>query len=140
MRAVVLGSGVMGASVALHLARGGASVTLVEPETPGAGTSSRGAGLVSEAMWHPTSLRLVSRTIDLLVETSKQGDESGHPFRFHRTGSTTLLPPDLVPAARGLAQLQAREGAQVRSMAPDDLRALPRHGGMRVDDVASALH
>jgi len=140
VRIVVLGSGVMGASVALELVRLGADVTLVDPHGAGSGTSSRGAGLVSEAMWHPTSLNLVARSIDILLAKSAEGIELGHPFRFHQTGSTTLLPPALVRGARALATMQAREGALVREVVGEDIRALPRHANMRVDDVALALH
>lgn len=140
MRVVILGAGVMGAPLALALARGGARVTLVEKERPGSGTSSRGAGLVAEGMWHPTSLRLVARSIELLREMSAEGEAQGHPFRFHGTGSTTLVPPRLVPAAHAIARMQQREGVPVRLLQPDDLRGLPRHEGLRVDDVALGLH
>ncbi|HWH07777.1 MAG TPA: FAD-dependent oxidoreductase, partial [Candidatus Thermoplasmatota archaeon] len=43
MRAVVVGAGVLGVSLAHHLRVGGADVTLVEAAAPGSGTSSRGA-------------------------------------------------------------------------------------------------
>lgn len=140
MKVVVIGAGVMGASTALSLVRGGADVTLVEMEAAGSGTSSRGAGLVSEAMWNPTSLRLVKRTIEILETTSREGQERGHPFRFHQVGSSTLLPPRLIPHARKLAKMQQGEGADVREVAARDVEALPRHSRIHVDDVALALH
>ena len=140
MRVVVVGAGVLGASLARALTHAGVRVTLVERDRPGGGTSSRGAGLVAEGMWHPTSLRLVARSIRLLRALSQEGEALGHPFRFHETGSTTLLPPRLVPAARALVRMQRAEGVPVREMQPADLVALPRHEGMRVDDVALGLH
>ncbi|HUR69787.1 MAG TPA: FAD-dependent oxidoreductase [Candidatus Thermoplasmatota archaeon] len=140
MNVVVLGAGVMGAATAFELARHGAEVVLVEPLAPGGGTSSRGAGLVCEGLWHPASLRLASRSIEILQAVSRSGDEEGHPFRFHPTGSTTLLSADQVPGARALAAMQAREGVPVREVVGEDIRGLPRHAGMRVDDVALALH
>lgn len=140
MKVAVVGAGAMGAAVALELFERGAEVTLVEADRPGSGTSSRGAGLVSESMWHPTSLRLVTRSIEILQRISREGEERGHPFRFHQTGSTTLLPPQAVAVARELAAMQRGEGAQVRDMAAEDLLALPRHEGMHIDDVAHALH
>lgn len=140
MRVVVIGAGVFGAAAARHLAAAGAKVTLVESARPGSGTSSRGAGLVAEGLWHPTSLRLVQRSFQLLQEMSRAGEAQGHPFRFHETGSTTLVPPALMPTGRALARMQRDAGVPVRELQPEDLLALPRHAGMRVDDVALALH
>lgn len=140
MRVVVLGAGALGAAVALALSIRGARVTHIESERPGAGTTSRGAGLVGEALWHPASIRLAQRSLEMLDELSRDGERSSHPFRFHTVGSTTLLAPRHVPAARALARMQAREGVPVREVEANDLVGLPRHAGMRVDDVALGLH
>lgn len=140
MDVVVVGAGVFGAATALELARRGARVTHVERERPGAGTSSRGAGLVAEGMWHPTSLRLVARSIEIFERMSREGEELAHPFRFHQTGSTTLIPPRLAAAARALAKKQRDLGVPVREVEPNDLRGLRHHEQMRVDDVAVGLH
>jgi len=70
MRVAVVGAGVMGVALASALHDRGAEVTLVEAVAPGAGTSSRGAGLVCEGMWHPTSLRLVLRSMTILDRLS----------------------------------------------------------------------
>lgn len=140
MDVVVVGAGVFGAATALQLAREGARVVHVERERPGAGTSSRGAGLVAEGMWHPTSLRLVARSIELLGRMSREGEALAHPFRFHATGSTTLVPARLAGAARALARMQRDLGVPVRELAGEDVRALRHHERMRVDDVALGLH
>lgn len=140
MDVVVVGAGVFGAATALELARRGARVTHVERERPGAGTSSRGAGLVAEGMWHPTSLRVVARSIEIFERMTREGEELAHPFRFHQTGSTTLVPPRLAGAARALAKMQRDLGVPVREVGPEDLHGLRHHGRMRVDDVALGLH
>src|SRR6185503_335153 len=44
--AMVLGAGVVGASIALHLAKRGVSVALVDRQAPGLGTSYGNAGVV----------------------------------------------------------------------------------------------
>lgn len=136
MRVVVVGAGVLGASAAHFLRAGGADVTLVEGSGAGSGTSSRGAGLVCEGMWHATSLALVRRTMAILEELG----EEGSPFSLHRTGSTTLVPEPLADAARRMAQQQRSWGAQVEVLAPADAARLPRHERVRVDDAALALH
>ena len=140
MKVVVIGAGVLGAATARSLQAAGARVTLLETAQPGSGTSSRGAGLVAEGMWHKTSLRLVTRSLQILAQLSRSGEGEGHPFWIHETGSTTLLPPALMPAGRALARMQRGEGVPVEELQPEDALALPDHTGMRVDDVALALH
>jgi glycine/D-amino acid oxidase-like deaminating enzyme len=135
MKVAVVGAGVLGASLTFHLAQRGADVVHVEQGDVGGGTSSRGAGLVSEGMWHPTSLALVRRSIELLHELSRIGREMGSPFRFAPTGSSTLVPARLEAQARALAAAQAKAGAEVELLAPGEARGLPRHEGMRLDDV-----
>lgn len=136
MRAVVLGAGVLGVAAACELQARGVDVTLVEAVGPGSGTSSRGAGLVAEGGWHPTSIRLVTRSLQILRAFAADSA----PFRLHEVGSTTLVPAHLAPAARAMARLQRDAGADVREVKPDDLPALPRHAGLDVSGVATALH
>jgi sarcosine oxidase, subunit beta len=140
MRVAVVGAGVLGASAAYELARGGAEVVLVEAAAPGAGTSSRGAGLVCEGMWHETSLALARRSLEILRGLSKLGEDEGWPFRFFETGSTTLVPARLVEAAARMAGFQRRHGAEAQLLEPDALRKLPHHGALRLDDVAAGVH
>ncbi len=51
--AVVVGAGVVGLSCAFHLARSGLQVTVVEAESPGAGSSQTNAGWVVPSMCEP---------------------------------------------------------------------------------------
>ena len=136
MRVAVVGAGVLGVAVAAGLVRGGAEVTLVEGTGTGSGTSSRGAGLVCEGMWHGTSLALVRRSMDLLAALAREDER----FGLHVAGSSTLVPEALVPAVRRLAERQRAWGADVRLLSPADARDLPRHGLVRLDDVAEVVH
>lgn len=141
VKVAVVGAGVLGVAAAAGLARGGAAqVTLVEMEGPGSGTSRRGAGLVCEGMWHPTSLALVRRSMALLHELTRECDEKGHPFRFHVTGSSTLVPAFHVAPTRRLVDLQRAGGADARILAPADAAELPGHEGVRLDDAAEVVH
>ncbi len=140
MRVAVVGSGVLGASAAYHLLEAGAEVVLVEGGPIGGGTSSRGAGLVCEGMWHETSLALVRRTMEMLDALTKQGEEEGWPFRWYPVGSTTLVTASQADAAERIAAFQRRHGADAQVMDPDALRKLPRHAGLRLDDVALGIH
>lgn len=140
MKVAVVGAGVLGISTALHLLQRGAEVTVIEAVGPGAGTSSRGAGLVSEGAWHPTSLQLIQRSIDLLAQTATAAEARGSPFRFHQIGSTTLVPEAKLAGARRLAQAQRGLGVPVRELAPEHVATLPRHAGMDLAGVAAAFH
>lgn len=140
MRVAVVGAGVMGVSVAAGLVQRGVETVLVEAEGPGSGTSSRGAGLVCEGLWHPTSVALARRSIELLSEMARRGEEDGSPFRLHVTGSSTLVPEALVPAVRRLVERQRAWGATARTLSPDEAKDLPRHGDVRLDDVAEVVH
>jgi glycine/D-amino acid oxidase-like deaminating enzyme len=53
MRALVIGAGVIGASVALYLSRGGAQVTLLDRGRPGGGTSAASLAWVNANNKHP---------------------------------------------------------------------------------------
>ncbi len=61
-------------------------------------------------MWPPTSLKLVLRSMQILDALSKEGEEGVHPFRFHRVGSTTLVPLAGVTGARRRGRRAARLG------------------------------
>ena len=51
---IVLGAGIVGVSAALHLAKRGLSVALVDRERPGEGTSYGNAGVIGGAGVYPT--------------------------------------------------------------------------------------
>lgn len=50
-RFAVIGAGYTGLSAALHLARAGADVAVIEADMPGAGGSGRNVGLVNAGLW-----------------------------------------------------------------------------------------
>ncbi|GBD11155.1 4-methylaminobutanoate oxidase (formaldehyde-forming) [bacterium HR23] len=58
---LVIGAGVAGASIAYHLARAGARVTLLERHTPGAYTTSASFGLINAARKRPDHYHRFSR-------------------------------------------------------------------------------
>src|SRR5215475_12351347 len=84
---VICGAGIAGAAAAYHIAvrRGIRTVVIVDEREPLTLTSDKGTQAYRN--WWPgpddTMLRLVSRSIDLLEETSA---ESSHAFRMSRRG------------------------------------------------------
>jgi dimethylglycine dehydrogenase len=87
-RVVVIGGGVVGASVLYHLAKfGWTDVALVERSVLTAGSSWHAAGGIHALNADPTMAALQAYTIDLLSEIEK---ESGQNIGLHMTGGITI--------------------------------------------------
>jgi glycine/D-amino acid oxidase-like deaminating enzyme len=103
LTAVVIGAGALGASTAYHLARRGASVTLVDRYAPGSQTSPRAAGLTNTKA-APTEI--MARLTDEATETlARFEQETGFTLDFHRSGSVKAAYTE-VGEARLLADLE----------------------------------
>lgn len=87
-RVVVIGGGVVGASVLYHLAKfGWSDVALIERSVLTAGSSWHAAGGFHALNADPNIAALQAYTIDLLGEIER---ESGHSVGMHMTGGLTL--------------------------------------------------
>ena len=87
-RVVVIGGGVVGASVLYHLARfGWSDVCLIERSVLTPGSSWHAAGGVHALNADPNMAALQAYTIDLLAEVER---ESGQPIDLHMTGGITV--------------------------------------------------
>src|SRR5574337_309341 len=87
---VVIGAGVQGASLAFHLARRGASVTIIERTAVGAGATGRSSGLVRMHYDVEADTRLAWASLPWFVEWAERvGGDCG----FTRTGLMQLVPP-----------------------------------------------
>lgn len=87
-RVVVVGGGVVGASVLYHLAKfGWTDVALIERSVLTAGSSWHAAGGIHALNADPNMAALQAYTIDLLSEIEK---ESGQDIGLHMTGGITV--------------------------------------------------
>ncbi len=87
-RVVVIGGGVVGASVLYHLAKfGWQDVCLIERSVLTAGSSWHAAGGIHALNADPNMAALQAYTIDLLAEVQA---ESGQDINLHMTGGLTL--------------------------------------------------
>ena len=140
-RVVVVGGGVMGASIAYHLAAGGVpDVVLVERDTLAAGSTSRAAGGVRAQFSDELNIQLGARS---LAAFARFADEPGYDIGLHRVGYLFLLstPAEVadfeasielqnahgVPSgmidpveARRLSPLISTEGVLAAAFSPDD--------------------
>ncbi|MGQ4387133.1 NAD(P)/FAD-dependent oxidoreductase [Streptomyces sp. SAS_270] len=86
---VVIGGGVMGTSIAYHLARAGVpDVVLVERDELAAGSTSRAAGGVRAQFSDELNIQLGARSLEAFA---RFGDEPGHDIGLHRVGYLFLL-------------------------------------------------
>src|SRR3977135_1766580 len=77
--AIVLGAGIVGTSVALHLAKRGMSVALVEKRGPGEDTSYGNTGVIVGASVFPTA---VPRSLKKLIQVAlKRAPEANYHWR-----------------------------------------------------------
>jgi sarcosine oxidase subunit beta len=108
---VIVGGGIIGASVAYHLAReNGGSILLLERHTLASAASSRAAGLVLQVTTNRTRTplaRLTRETIEIL------SDELGEDIGFHKVGSLHLAVSD-----KNVSELDGMAGEAARHNVP----------------------
>jgi sarcosine oxidase subunit beta len=133
---VVVGGGVVGCSIAYHLARRGLrDVLVLERDAVGAGTTSKAAGGIRAQFATETEIRfsLESRRVfEHFVE------EFGVDPGYTRIGYLFLVADEAdLRGFEARMALQRQLGVDVRRLAPDDAaRLVP---GLRVDDLVAAV-
>jgi len=132
---VIVGGGVLGASIAYHLAiKGQRDIVVLERERLGAGSTSRNAGGVRLQFSTEINVRLSQRSMPRLESFAS---EMGIDPEFHQVGYLFLITSDrdVVPFERSLA-LWSRLGVPARRLERDDVRAM--FPELRADDVRFA--
>jgi len=130
---VVIGGGVMGASIAYHLAlRGQKNIVLLEKEEFfGLGATGRCAGGVRYQFATEMNVRLSIQSLPMLERFE---EETGQTIDLRRCGYLFLLTrPEDVSIFQGTMRMQNRLGVQTVWLDGDEIRArLPQ---MRLQDV-----
>lgn len=137
--AVVIGAGVMGASIAFHLARAGLRRVAVVEQGVAAGASTGRSGAL--VRMHYTNAPEARLALASLAYFHHWGDLVGGrdgDCGFRRTGFAMLVgPANAGRLRRTVAMLQAL-GVNTRVVEPAELRAL--QPGIAVDDLALAAY
>jgi 4-methylaminobutanoate oxidase (formaldehyde-forming) len=136
-RAVVIGGGVSGCSVAYHLAKlGWTDVVLLERRQLTCGTTWHAAGLIGQLRSSRNMTRLAKYSADLYVTLES---ETGVATGMRQTGSVTLALTDhRVEEIRRNASLARAFGIEVHDLAPAEAKALYPH--LNIDGVKHAVH
>ena len=122
-RVVVIGGGVVGASVAYHLTKfGWSDVAILERSVLTAGSSWHAAGGVHALNADPNMAALQAYTIDLLEEIEK---ESGQSIGLHMTGGVNIAStPDRWEWLQSAYRVFQSIGIEdVRLMTPEEVKA-----------------
>ncbi|WP_199815505.1 FAD-binding oxidoreductase [Streptomyces griseus] len=120
---VVIGGGVMGTSIAHHLAAAGVrDVVLVERDELAAGSTSKAAGGVRAQFSDALNVRLGARSLEAF---GRFGEEIGYDIGLRRVGYLFLLstPEEVASFEAGVA-LQNSLGVPSRMITPDEARRL----------------
>lgn len=113
---VIIGAGLAGSAVAMHLAEmGHDDVLVIDPDLAGGRSSSElNAGGVRATWWQPVNVELCAATIDFL---GAHRDE----FDFRERGYLWLHGPERWAAAVGHVEMQNRHGREVELLSPAEV-------------------
>src|SRR5215467_8429789 len=116
-RVVVIGAGVVGASVAYHLAaRGCADVVLLERAKIGSGTSWHAAGNMETYRADPLIGEMVRYAVELYPRLEA---ETGQALGWRRTGRVMFTHlPERMALFRGLPALGRARGIEIELLSP----------------------
>ena len=133
---VVIGGGVVGCSIAYHLARRGLrEVVVLERETVGSGTTSKAAGGIRAQFPTETEIRFSLESIRVFERFT---EEFGIDPGYRKIGYLFLVSDAADLAAfEQRVTLQRRLGADVRVISPAEAQALVP--ALRVDDLIAAV-
>lgn len=120
---VVIGGGVIGTSIAYHLARAGVrDVVLVERGELASGSTARAAGGIRAQFSDELNIRLGARSLEAFA---RFGEEPGQDIGLHRVGYLFLLStPEEVAAFEDGVRLQNTLGVPSRLIGPAEARRL----------------
>ncbi|NKZ08094.1 NAD(P)/FAD-dependent oxidoreductase [Actinomadura latina] len=120
---VIVGGGVMGTSIAFHLAEAGVrGVVLIERNELGSGSTCKAAGGVRAQFSDEVNIRLGARSLEAFA---RFGERPGQEIDLHRVGYLFLLsrPEDVASFERGVA-LQNELGVPSRMVPVEEAHRL----------------
>jgi sarcosine oxidase subunit beta len=133
---IILGAGVMGASIAFHLAkRGAGKVVVLDKDYAGRGGSGRSSALVRMHYSYPPEVELA--LISLRMFQTWQ-EVVGQPGDFRKTGFVRIVHPHETERLKLNVAMQRKLGVSVQLIDKNDLREL--EPDWNVDEVELAAY
>ena len=136
-RAVIIGGGVSGCSVAYHLAKlGWTDVVLLERKQLTSGTTWHAAGLIGQLRASQNMTRLAKYSADLYVKLEA---ETGIGTGMKQNGSMTVaLTEERRQEIYRQASLARAFDVDVREISPEEAKAMYPH--LNIGDIKAAVH
>jgi len=146
---IVLGAGIVGTSIAVHLAKRGVAVALVDRGGPGEGTSYGNTGIIEGNTIFPAAFP--SRLSALLRVALKRAPEANYHLSFLPNVAPWLLafraasqPSRLIETAQIIRPLMARAVAEHEALSAEagadwSSRNLQRHADSLDEDMSLAF-
>ncbi len=134
---VIIGGGIVGCSVAYHLAKQGCSdVVLLERKSLTCGTTWHAAGLVGQLRSNHSLTQLAKYTADLYANLEH---ETGQATGYEQTGSYSLaVTPERFEELKRSASMARLFGVDVEVVKPVSIK--DRFEGLYIDDVVGAVY
>jgi len=135
-RAVIIGGGVVGCSIAYHLGKlGWTDVVLLERKQLTCGTTWHAAGLIAQLRATQNMTRLAKYSQELYFGLE---EETGVATGFKRNGSMTVaLTDERMEELRRSAAMARAFGVEIDEISPSDIGA--RYPGLKVDDAVGGV-
>ena len=133
---VVIGGGIIGASLAYHLTKlGKRDVVLLEQGTLSCGTTWHAAGLVGQLRAHPNMTRLIRYSTELYASLEA---ETGLATGWKQTGSLTVArTPERMTQLKRTASAARAQNVAIDILTPE--QAGEKFPIMRTDDLVGAV-
>ncbi|MGD0415751.1 MAG: FAD-binding oxidoreductase [Terriglobales bacterium] len=133
---IILGAGVMGASIAFHLARRHAGyIVVIDKDHAGSGGSGRSSALIRMHYSFPPEVQLALISLKIFQHWQ---DIVGEPGEFRKTGFVRIVHPGESEALRQNVAMQRNLGANVELIDRHQLKEL--EPDWQVDDVELAAY
>ena len=135
-RAVIIGGGVVGCSIAYHLGKlGWKDVVLLERKQLTCGTTWHAAGLIAQLRATQNMTRLAKYSQELYFGLE---EETGVSTGFKRNGSMTVaLTDERMEELRRSAAMARAFGVEIDEIGPSDIQS--RYPGLKVDDAVGGV-
>jgi sarcosine oxidase subunit beta len=133
---VIVGAGVMGASVAFHLARRKAGrVVIVDKDHAGQGASGRSSALIRMHYTFPLEVQLAVKSLEIFRHWE---EIVGGPGDFRKTGFVRIVLAEEVDRLRANVAMQQKLGVNTRLVTPEELQEI--EPDWYVEDVVAAAY
>jgi sarcosine oxidase, subunit beta len=133
---IILGAGVMGASIAFHLAKRKAGrILVIDKDHVGRGGSGRSSALIRMHYSFPPEVQLAVESLKIFQNWH---EIVGEPGDFRKTGFVRIVASSEADRLRANVEMQKRLGVNVRIITRDELKEL--EPDWIVDDVEIAAY